>query len=77
LFSASEDCHLRPILEAYEAGKVARGETKVAEENGDRRTCGGVERDSEMVRDCRRSCLRNMLQVRQIRWCRVLKKEEE
>ncbi len=60
--SASVDCHLRPILEEYEAGTDDRGEMKVAEENGERRRiCGDAARDSEMARDCRRTCLRSIV----------------
>ena len=63
LFPASVDCHLRPNRAGRYVEGAALGDENVAEQNGDRRTCGAAVRDSERVRDERSSCLRNIFAV--------------
>ena len=60
-FSASVDCHLRPTRDGRYAGVVDLIAVKDAEENGDRLVWGSDVKDSEMIRDWRKSCFLSMV----------------
>jgi hypothetical protein len=64
--SASVDCHLRCSRDGTYADVDARGEMKVAEENGDRRTCGNSVTDFERERDWRSNCFRSIVMCERV-----------